>query len=284
LGRPSGPTALGVLTAVGLAVALLITGRLLNVPPSPAPAPVQPAPAADAPYPYRIGAEVVCPLNSPVLATSDGRSYPPGHPTPPPPDARAVACYDSVDQAAAAGYPPVPLPPGAMDLGGEYLVRTTPALRRQCRQAAGRLGFAVPCPTLLPALGPSTVPPEPCEAPWTCTPGSGFMFQIGGFTVPSGRVVAYQNFGGQLFIAAATRPTAFAVSCDGERPVGHAVVRGHRGLVFECPLDSDPNGGVLVRWRERSTFLVVSISGRGDLQRRLVLAVAAHLAMVPPGR
>jgi hypothetical protein len=176
------------------------------------------------------------------------------------------------------------LPRGAQDLGGEYLVRTGAGLRRQCRQAAGRVGYAVPCPTLLPALAPNTVPPAPCEAPTTCTPASGFMFLIGGFTVPSGSVVAYQNFGGQLLIAAARRPTAYAVSCDGERPLAHTSVRGRRGVVSECPLESDPNGGVLVRWRDRGTFLVVSISGRGDLQRRLVLAVAAHLEMVPPGR
>ena len=33
-----------------------------------------------------------------------------------------------------------------------------------------------------------------------------------------------------------------------------------------------------------SSDLPYRISGRGDLQRRLVLAVAAHLEMVPPGR
>jgi hypothetical protein len=281
LERPSGPTVLGVVVAGALVVALVMTGRLLNVPRSRPSAPAGPAPAA---APYRIGERLVCPLRHPVLATSAGRSYPPGRPTEPPPDVRPVACFETADLATAAGYPPAPLPAGVLDLGGEYLVRTSVRLRRQCRQAANRVGFAVPCPTLLPPLEPSTVPPAPCELPSTCTPGSGFLFEVGGFTVPAGRIVAYQNFGGQLVIAAAKRPTAFAVSCDGERPVAQATVRGHPGLVAECPDDSSPNGGVLVRWRERNTFLVVSISGRGDLHRRLILAVAAHLALVPPGR
>ena len=282
LERPSGSTVLGVVVAVALAVALVMTGRLLTVPRSRLSPPAPPAPVAAAPY--RIGDRLVCPLGHPVLATSAGRSYPPGRPTVPPPGARPVACFDTADLATAAGYPPAPLPAGVLDLGGEYLVRTSVRLQRQCRQAANRVGFAVPCPTLLPPLAPDTVPPVPCEPPSTCTPASGFLFEVGGFTVPSGRIVAYQNFGGQLVIAAARRPTAFAVSCDGERPVAQASVRGHPALLSECPADSAPNDGVLVRWRERGTVLVVSISGRGDLHRRLILAVAAHLELVRRGR
>jgi hypothetical protein len=93
-----------VVVAAALVVALVITGRLLNVPSSPAPVrtvPVRPAPSSD--LPYRIGGQVVCPLSRPVLAASDGHSYPPGYPTPRPPDAHPVGCYDTVDQAATAG-------------------------------------------------------------------------------------------------------------------------------------------------------------------------------------
>ena len=60
---------------------------------------------------------------------------------------------------------------------------------------------------LLPALAPNTVPPVLCDQPSgsICTSGSGFLFEVGGFTVPSGRIVAYQNFGAHLAIATAKR-------------------------------------------------------------------------------
>jgi hypothetical protein len=284
LGKPSGRTVLGVLTAATLAVGLAVTGRLLSVPRTATS--VQPPPTTAA-APYRIGDRVVCPLAHPVLATAAGRSYPPGHPTPPPPDARPVACYDTTDQATAHGYPPAPLPAGALDLDGEYLIPTSGQLHRQCRQAANRVGFAVPCPRLLPALAPNTVPPAPCDLPSTpsCTPASGFLLQTGGFTVPSGRIVAYQNFGANLAIAAAKRLAAFAVSCAGARPIGQARVRGAAGRLYQCPPGSAPHGdSVLLRWEERGTILVVSVSGNSGLHRRLVVTLADHLELVLPGK
>jgi hypothetical protein len=188
-GKPSGPMVLGVVTAVALA-GLLVTGRLLRVPSTETS--VQPVPATTIAAPYRIGDRLLCPLGHPVLATATGRSYRPGHPTPPPPNARPVACYDTTDQATAAGYPPAPLPPRALDLGGEYLVPTSSPLHRQCRQAANRVGFVVPCPRLLPAPAPNTIPPVLCDLPSTpsCTPSTGFVFEFGGFTVPSDHIVA----------------------------------------------------------------------------------------------
>ena len=286
VGAASGTTVLGLVTATVLAVALLVTGRLLSVPRTGMPVPAQPTPATAA-TPYRIGDRVVCPLGRPVLATANGRSYPPGHPAQPPPDARPVTCYDTAEQAAAAGYPPAPLPTGALDLGGEYLIPPSGQLRRQCQQAANRLGLVVPCPTLLPAVAPNTVPPAPCDQPSTfpCTPGSEFLFEEGGFTVPSSRIVAYENFGARLAIAAARRLTSFAVSCAGERPVAFAKVRGSRGRLYGCPPESRPHGGgMLLRWEERNAILVVSVSGQTDLHRRLVLALADHLELVQPGK
>jgi hypothetical protein len=78
LGRGSGPTVLGVLAVAVLVVALVVTGRSLSgrgTRPS-----AQPPPTAAADAPYRIGDRVTCPLAHPVLATADGRSYPPALP------------------------------------------------------------------------------------------------------------------------------------------------------------------------------------------------------------
>ncbi|HZD75265.1 MAG TPA: hypothetical protein VE776_15470 [Actinomycetota bacterium] len=284
-GKPSGPTVVGVVIATVLVVGLVVTGRLLSVPG--AATSVQPTPTTTIAAPYRIGDRLVCPLGHPVLATASGRSYPPGHPTRPPPEARPVACYDTADQATLAGYPPAPLPPGGIDLDGEYLVPTSSQLHRQCRRAASRVGFAVPCPRLLPALAPNTMPPALCDLPSTpsCTPVSGFLLEVGGFTVPSDRIVAYQDFGEDLAIAASKRPAAVVVSCPGERPIAPARVRESDGRLYRCPPRSGLHGdSILLRWEEEATILVVSVSGDSELHQRLVVTLANHLELVPPGK
>ena len=129
--------ALGVVAAAVLVVALLAVGRSLSghaTRPEARPAPTTVA------APYRIGARLVCPLARPVLAASDGRSYPPGHPARPPRDASPVACYDTVAEAAAAGYPRAALPAGVAEVAGVYLLPTSDRLRGRCRQAATRRG------------------------------------------------------------------------------------------------------------------------------------------------
>jgi hypothetical protein len=46
---------------------------------------------------------------------------------------------------------PAPPPAGTLEVGGVYLTPTGAPFRRRCQQAADRVGFAVPCPVLLPA-------------------------------------------------------------------------------------------------------------------------------------
>jgi hypothetical protein len=271
-----------VLAAAVLVVALVAVGRSLDggrAGPS-----AQPAPTATA-TPYRIGERAVCPLARPVLATSDGRSYPHGHPARPPRDADPVACYETVAQAAAAGYPEAALPAGVLEVSGVYLLPTSDRLRGQCRQAAGRLGLAVPCPALLPARLSDAPPPAMCERGYPCDdPASGFLLEVIGVPVPSGYLGNFQDRAASLAIAAARRPAAFAVACAGERPLAHTRVRGTRGRLFDCPSGSGPHGGLLLRWQERGVTMALSVSGSTDLYRRLVLRLAEHLELVQPGR
>jgi hypothetical protein len=274
-------TALGVAAAAVLVVALLLVGRSLSghaTRPQARPAPTTVA------APYRIGARLVCPLARPVLATSDGRSYPPGHPARPPRDASPVACYDTVAEAAAAGYPRAALPAGVAEVAGVYLLPTSERLRGRCRQAATRLGLAVPCPRLLPAGVPGGPPPAVCDRRWgPCAPASGFLLELTGFLVPSGYIGAYPEQGERLAVGAAGRPAAFAVACAGERPLGRVGVRGTGGRLVDCPFGSGPHGGgLLLRWRERGAVLALSVSGRTAPYRRLALALAARLELVAP--
>jgi hypothetical protein len=278
--RPgSGPTLLGVLAGVVLVLALVVTGRVLGGP-GPRPPP-RPATTAPTPAPYRVGDRLACPHTDPVLAASDGRSYPLGHPTRPPRSADPVACYATVADAAAAGYPKAPLPAGALELDGVYLVPVPEGVRRDCRRAAGRLGFAVPCPRLRPT--PSLGAPAPDVCPGPCgDPGFGFLFEDTGFLVPSGYVGAYPEGGRRLAVAAARRPAAAALACPGGRPVGEARVRGRLGGLFECPPSPSPHdSGLLLRWREGGTVMALSVTGHLADVRRLVLALAAHLELAP---
>jgi hypothetical protein len=247
--RPgSGPKLLGAVVGVVLVLALVVTGRVLSG--SGLRSSVQPTATTAAPAPYRVGERFACPHTHPVLATSDHRSYPLGHPTPPARDAIAVACYDTVAAATAAGYAEAPLPAGALELDGVYLVPVPNRIRPPCGD-----------------------------------PAFGFLFQDSGFVVPSGFVGNWRGVGRRLVVAAARRPTAAAVACVGERPVAQARVRGHRGGLFQCPPDAGPHhDGLLVRWRERGTIMAVSVTGHLAAHRRLVLALAGHLELVPPGK
>jgi hypothetical protein len=260
----------------------VVTGRLLSG--SGLRSSARPTGTTAAPAPYRVGERFACPHTHPVLAASDRRSYPPGHPTPPAREAVAVACYRTVAAATAAGYAEAPLPAGALELDGVYLVPVPDRIRRACQQAAGRLGFPVPCPTLRPVPSRGSRPPAVCLRPPPCgDPEFGFLFQDSGFVVPSGFVGNWRDAGRRLVVAAARRPTAAAVACVGERPVTQARVRGHRGGLFQCPPGTGPHrDGLLVRWRERGTIMAVSVTGHVAAHRRLVLALAAHLELVPP--
>lgn len=271
---------LGVVAGGLLVVALVVTGRILG--PNLWPARLPPTTAA--PAPYRVGERLACPLTHRVLATSDGRSHPPGHPTPPAPHADPVACYPTVAAAAKAGYTVAPLPPGVLEVAGVYLVPVPGRTRRACREAAGRLGFPVPCPTLRPIPSPGGPQPAVCQSPFCGDPGFGFLFQDSGFVVPSGYVGAYAEVGRRLVVGAARRPKAAAVACPGARPMAQARVRGQAGRLFWCPADAGPHqGGLLLRWREGKTVMAVSVTGRPAADRRLVSALAAHLAVVPAG-
>jgi hypothetical protein len=276
--RPgSAPRLLGVAAGVLLVMALVATGRVLG--PSLRPPP-RSTPTTTAPAPYRVGERLACPHTYPVLATSDGRSHPPGHPTPPAPGADPVACYPTVAAAAGAGYTVAPLPPGVLEVAGVYLVPVPHRTRRECREAAGRLGFPVPCPTLRPVSSLGAPPPAICWRPFC----GGFLFEDSGFVVPSGYVGAYREVGRRLVVGAARRPEAAAVACPGARPRARTRVRGQAGSLFWCPAGAGPHEeGLLLRWREGGTVMAVSVTGRPAADRRLVSALAAHLAVVPAG-
>jgi hypothetical protein len=281
VGRARGPVVLGVLAAALLITTLVVTGRSQDRtarPPSPSAGPTA---AADAPY--RLGGGYRCPLRRPVLAMADGRSYPPGHPTRPPKDARAVGCYQTLEEAAAAGYRPAPLPAGALVIGGVYLTPTDRAFGSRCQRAADRFGFVVPCPGLLPTSAPGTVPPELCGQQFPCDRGRGFFFRQEGFTVPPGYLgVDKQPLGSLEITASPTRqPTVVNLACQTERRIGTVRVQGTQAVLVGCPGWSS-SGQVMLRWRQAGARMSASLQGASMVNQQLLIALATHLRPVRP--
>jgi hypothetical protein len=288
LGRARDPRVLGAAAAALLLAALVVTGRVLNDDgPSAASPPASSGPGTRAPV--RIGGTVECPLGWPVLAVANHTSYPPGHPGQRP-QANPVACYRSAAQAAGAGYPPAPLPPGTVEEGGVYLSPTSGAFRAGCRRAADRLGFAVPCPGLLPSLPPGFPPPRLCGELPTCRRGQQLVFTQVGFEVPLGYVGqpgTREPAGALLIVATPNRGAAggLAAPCPHERRIAAPTVQGTRAVLAACPEPgqaSSYGGTVVLRWEARGTLAAVILMGWSEVNQRLVVTLAQHLRLVPP--
>jgi hypothetical protein len=175
-----------------------------------------------------------------------------------------------------------PSPAGRLELGGVQFVPTSSGLRRQCREAADLLGFVVPCPMLLPASSPGAVSRRFCDPEFFCVPEDGFLFEERRLTLPEYVGVDAQR-PGRLAIAAATRVAAFQVACLGGLKVATIELRGTRGSLYECPPEAGAHfGGVLLRWRDAGVVMAVSLHGHSGLNRRLVVALAAHMEPVSP--
>jgi hypothetical protein len=283
----SSPKVLGVVTAAALIIALLITSRSLNGGGGPGPpAPTASRGPANSQAPYKISGKAECPPDWPVLAMSNHTSYPAGHPAKPPATAAAVACYQTAAKATSAGYRPAPLPAGTLEVGGVYLTPTSPSFRASCRQAADRLGFAVPCPGLLPTIPPGLPPPKLCQEPSSCRRGELLGFTLGGFVVPAGYVGApgMQPYGGLEIWAA---PTAVAASrppvqCQNERRIATPTVHHTPAVLADCPDAQGRPASVLLRWSQQGTFVLLSVLGSSDVNQRLVVTLADHLRLVPP--
>jgi hypothetical protein len=287
VGQARGLRLLGTLAlAAVIAAALVLAARSRH---HRAAGPAHPSTTSAADTPYRIGGRIVCPLGRPVLASSNQASYPPGHPGHPPPGAHPVACYPSIAQATAAGYPPAPLPAGAVELGGVYLTPTSQAFQTRCQHAADQLGFVVPCPELLPTAAPGTAPPELCQGQGSCSGEQVFIINDGGFLVPPGYLGVEKQPQGHLAVMAAPRrpkdprPPNDVLGCYADHPVARATVHGTRAMLLRCPTGSALNSGhTLVLWSQHGVDMAVSLHGWSELNQRLVLLLAARTRPVPP--
>ena len=279
-----------VAVAVGLVAALATTGRLLdrNLPSGAAPA--RPGGAAGV-APVRVGGRAECPPAAPVLASTDHRSYPPGHPARPAATATAAGCYRTTAQAAAAGYAPAPLPSGAWEVGGAYLAPTGPGFRANCRRAAGRLGFAVPCPWLLPTSPAGTTPSSLCQ-PASCTrlrpmpPLRVLSFAQDAFAVQSRPTGAPWSYGALSIVAVPVREAdgGQAFGCPGGRRVATPALHGRPAVLLACPAGAQgwSSDSLELSWSQQGSWVVLGLRGDSERSRRLVVALADGFRLVRP--
>jgi hypothetical protein len=174
-----------------------------------------------------------------------------------------------------------------LEIAGVYLTPTSQAFRARCRQVADRLGFAVPCPWLLPASPPGLPPPRLCDQPRTCRPGRLLMFIQQGFVVPFGYVGGADGYGYLSVIATPTGGLGGPLEprCQNERQLATPTVQGTRAVLATCADDPDESllgGAELLRWSKGSTSVVVSALGHAKANQGLVVALADHLHLFPP--
>jgi hypothetical protein len=182
----------------------------------------------------------------------------------------------------------------AHELGGVHLTPTNQAFRTSCQQVADRVGFAIPCPGLLPTSPPDSPPPQLCEDMSACEPGRWMVFAHP-FAVPSGYVGALggsdtvERFGALVVVAVTAQGLAGdpALGCRNERQIATPTVQGTPAVLAACV--DDPRGAhfslgghVLLQWSQQDTLVTISVRGHSKVNQRLVVALADQLHLVLP--
>jgi hypothetical protein len=185
----------------------------------------------------------------------------------------------------AAGSPPS-RPAGAVAVEGVALVPTGPGFRASCRRAAGRLGFAVPCPELLPVPASGPAPSRLCGENSTCR-GELFWFSMEAFVVPPDSTGAPGSLGALSLLATRERAVAAGPGlwCAGQRQLAAPTLHGRPAVLATCPAGFQgwSADSVLLRWSEGGTFLTLALRGPSEHNQRLVVALADRLRLVRPG-
>jgi hypothetical protein len=190
-------------------------------------------------------------------------------------------------RATRAAAPTTTLPAGAVAVEGVTMVPTSRAFRASCRRAADRLGFAVPCPEVLPVPASGAAPVRLCDAaePGACQDEL-LWFPMEAFVVPPDFAGAPGSLGALAILATPERRLAGgALSwCPAQRPVAAPALSGRPAVLATCPAGFQgwSAESVLLRWSDRGTFVAVALRGPSEGNQRLVVALAGRLRLVPP--
>ena len=186
--------------------------------------------------------------------------------------------------------------PGTQIVHGVFLLPAATVMGSRCRAAARLLGFAVPCPGLLPLPVTTPLQPPECLTVSACVAtgsrGTGgvraFIFDDG-FAAPPG----YHGVGGMpdghvVLIAARARAVSAAsyarlTFCLGQPAIRRLLINGDRAVVVACPEGScETAGHVLLRWAHRGVLAGVSFHNVNATNIGLDIVVARHMVWVSP--
>jgi hypothetical protein len=177
-------------------------------------------------------------------------------------------------------------PAGAVEVEGVPLVPTSQAFRASCRRAADRLGFAVPCPWLLPIPASGGAPSRLCQEVGTCRRDE-LWFPMEGFVVPADSTGTPGRLGALSLLATPDPATAGgpAFWCPNQRPVATPTLDGRPAVLAICPAGFQgwSYDSVLLRWSRGGTFLTLGLRGPSEHNRRLAVTLSGHLRLVRPG-
>lgn len=234
--------------------------------------------------PLRAGDRWYCPNDFPIRVDDEGRYYPPHYPRFGEYAERPANCYADVQRVEALGHT-LAAPPAATELvGGLYVMPASSPTGAACREMAAQVGFAVPCPTRLPAPGVG-----PSCADQTCV-FDGRAFGVG-IVIEQREFVAADDWCGScdhhVFLTAARRRASPLARC-GPRipPPPTEAVRFH-----SCPSNAPWVPGVggyphegheLALWRRDGVVYGVSIEGHGEDRRHVLRSVIDAIELVGP--
>ena len=189
-------------------------------------------------------------------------------------DPRPAAVSSSIPPALVA-------PRDAVRLRFLYLTPQHGSGLAACRAMAARLGFAVPCPDLLPT--DATI-----SSPSCCTfgnPNVAPLFVLEEhFRAPAGYQVAEPSDipRGHLVIVATRRtPLSSALTCESTTPAGEGPqIWAGRSFWEVCAGSGSNNGHVSLEWELAGIAYSVSLHGDTPENRSAVTLIAGHLELV----
>jgi hypothetical protein len=187
--------------------------------------------------------------------------------------------------ATTAARPQAAAPAGSVEVEGVRLAPAATALLASCRRAADRLGFAVPCPTLLPLPASGPAPSAVCEA-GECS-NELYWFGMEGYLVPSGFTGAPGTLGALSVLASDDPRVAAGVErwCPDQRRLPANPALGGRPVFGTCPAGFQgwATESLLLRWSRKGTDVTLGLRGASEANRRLLVRLAGSLRLVPPG-
>jgi hypothetical protein len=248
-----------------------------------------PRPTADS----TIAEENRCPPGHPIRGYDDtSLYYLPTHPSTldlPPPD----RCFESQRAASDAGFSPAATPVNTERVHQDYLIPAEPALERQCRIAARRLGFAVPCPRLVPItpIHPAGREEIECDRGFyftkACTYQTTFLLEGRSFVFRAAPTATRWVGLGHFVVMAARQerhplpPEVLApVRCPPQRPHGEHTVAGSPAAVLRCRDERQGGPITVLRWLREGVVYEVGVRGHRPTNDALALAIARHVEFV----